>query len=45
VCIGLSGLLLVFGIEAGFFFLALAVIVGFVGGSFGAWLVLVRPNG
>ena len=45
VLIGLSGVALLFGIESGLFFLALAVVVGFVGGAFGAWLVLVRPNG
>ena len=45
VLIGLSGIALLFGIESGLFFLAIAVVVGFVGGAFGAWLVLVRPNG
>jgi hypothetical protein len=45
VLIALSGLVLVFGIGAGLFLLALAVVVGFVGGVFGAWLVLVRPKG
>jgi prepilin signal peptidase PulO-like enzyme (type II secretory pathway) len=45
VLIGLSGVALLFGIEAGLFLLALAVVVGFVGGGLGAWLVLVRPDG
>ncbi|WP_426520593.1 hypothetical protein ACPPVQ_08595 [Diaminobutyricibacter sp. McL0618] len=45
VLIGLSGVALLFGIESGLFLLSLAVIVGFVGGGLGAWLVLVRPDG
>jgi multisubunit Na+/H+ antiporter MnhB subunit len=45
VLVGLSGVALVFGLEAGLFLLALATLVGFVGGVIGAWLVLVRPEG
>ena len=44
VLIGLSGVALVFGFEAGLFLLALASVVGFVGGAIGAWLVLVRSQ-
>lgn len=45
VLIGLSGLVLVFGFEAGQFLMAVAALVGFVGGAISAWLVLVRPDG
>lgn len=45
VLIGMSGLALVLRFEGGLFLLALAALVGFVGGAIGAWLVLVRPEG
>jgi hypothetical protein len=45
VLVGLSGLALILGFEAGLFLLALAAVVGFVGGAIGAWFVLVRPQG
>ncbi|MFF1634177.1 hypothetical protein [Leifsonia sp. NPDC058248] len=44
VLVGLSGVALVLGFEVGLFLLALAAIIGFVGGAIGAWLVLVRPG-
>ncbi|WP_306892736.1 hypothetical protein [Agromyces albus] len=44
VLIGLCGLVLVFGLEAGLFLLAAAALVGFVGGAVSAWLVLVLPE-
>jgi type IV secretory pathway VirB2 component (pilin) len=45
VLIGLSGIALIFGFDWGLYFLALAALVGFIGGAIGAWLVLVRPEG
>lgn len=45
VLIGMSGLALVLRFEGALFLLALAALVGFVGGAIGAWLVLVRPEG
>ena len=45
VLVGLSGLALILSFEPGLFLLALAAVVGFVGGAIGAWLVLVRPEG
>lgn len=44
VLIGLSGVALVLGFEAGLFLLALATLLGLVDGVIGAWLVLVRPG-
>ena len=44
VLIGLCGLVLLFGFEAGLFLLAAAALVGFVGGAISAWLVLVLPE-
>jgi hypothetical protein len=43
VLIGLAGLALLFGFGAGLFLLAGAVVVGFVGGVAGAWIVLITP--
>ena len=45
VLVGLGGVAVCFGFEQGLFLLAVAAIVGFVGGAIGAWLVLVRPDG
>ena len=42
--VALAGVALVFGLDAGLFLLALATIIGFVGGVIGAWLVLVRAT-
>jgi hypothetical protein len=44
VLIGLSGIALLVGYEWGLFLYAAAIVVGFVGGVTGAWLVLVRPT-
>lgn len=44
VLVALAGVALVFGLDAGLFLLALATIIGFVGGVIGAWLVLVRAT-
>ena len=45
VLIGASGVVLLFGLPVGLFLLAVATLIGFVGGVVGAWLVLVRPEG
>lgn len=43
VLIGLSGVGLLFGIEASLFILFVGALVGLVGCVIGAWLVLIRP--
>jgi uncharacterized protein YhhL (DUF1145 family) len=44
ILIGLSGIALAFGFEWGLFILALAALIGFIGGAVVAWFVLVRPQ-